>query len=90
MNSILEKLFMGEFDAMEFLPVRNEIPSPDIDAFAKYLTPERQEQFKESMDRLMKQWLLSNQDCFIIGFKTAIRVILESITDTPRQTQNEE
>ena len=81
MKSILEDLFDGKINVTEWLPIRKRKSHPDMDSFVKALTSEQQKQYEENLDSLMEQWALNNQDCFMIGFKIAVRMILESVCE---------
>lgn len=84
MKSILEALFM-ELNIMESLPIRICKTKPDIESFIKALTPEQQKQYETISDAYMEQWALDNQDCFVIGFKLAVRMVLESMLESDKK-----
>ncbi len=79
MNSILDELFMGRIDILENLPFRKQEPVPDEAAFIKTLTTEQQQLYEEIQDSFMERCALEYKDCFVTGFKMAIRIILESL-----------
>lgn len=81
MKSILEALFMGEINVTESFAKRKREPILDSDSFIKALTPDQQRKYEEIFDDLMAQWTLDNQECFVLGFKMAVRMLLEVLAD---------
>ena len=81
MKSILEALFMGDIDVVELLAERERIPISGSEAFIKTLSPEQQGKYEDIFNDFMKQWTLDNQASFVIGFKMAVRMILEAIAE---------
>ncbi len=79
MNSILEDLFLGRIDIMETLTVKKQSSTSDKESFIKTLTTEQQEQYEKIENAFMERCALEYQECFISGFKTAVRMILESL-----------
>ncbi len=61
-----------------------------MEAFIQSLTSEQQKQYEELSDAFMEQWGLDNQDCFMIGFKIAVRIFLEAIIDLSEKLQFKE
>lgn len=81
MKSILEQMFMGEINVTESLAKEERKPIPGSNSFIKALTPEQQQKYEEIFDDLMIQWTLDNQECFVLGFKMAARMLLEVLAD---------
>lgn len=90
MESILEDLFMGEINIMESLPVRKKKRVSGEDAFIESLSLEQQEIYLKIVDSILDQCGEQIKDSFMIGFKMAVRMILEAITDTPEKPQSRE
>lgn len=82
MKSILEALFMGDIDVVEVLAERERIPISGSESFIKTLSLEQQGKYEDIFNDFMKQWTLDNQASFVIGFKMAVRMILESIGES--------
>ena len=82
MKSLLEDLFMGRIDIAESLPMRKRASILEEKLFIKTLTAEQQDKYEEIVNGYLDQQALEIQDSFITGFKTAVRFILESLTDT--------
>ncbi len=81
MKSILAALFMGEINVAESYAKRKREPLPDSESFFKALSPEQQKKYEEIFDDLMVQWTQDNQECFVLGFKMAVRMLLEVLAD---------
>lgn len=82
MQSILEDLFMGKIYVMESLPYRERSPVPGEDDLIKSLSAEQQKIYEGILNSVMDRDSLVYQDCFAIGFKMAVRMILEATGDT--------
>ena len=75
---------MGKIDIMEMLNVKKQSSTSDKESFIKTLTPEQQELYEKIENTFMERCALEYQECFITGFKTAVRMILESLSDTAK------
>lgn len=86
MESILDDLFMGKIDIIQNLPFRKLDLSPDKDedetAFISTLTAEQRQIYEKIQNAFMDRCALEYKDCFITGFKMAVRLILESLSET--------
>ena len=67
---------------MESLYTGKQKPISDKEAFIKTLSPEQQELYEQILDSFIEQWAVENQACFINGFKMAVRMILECMSET--------
>ena len=85
MNHILEDLYSGEINVAESLPVRKRKEISGEELFIKSLTPEQQETYEAILDSILQQWGFQVKDGFVAGYKMAIRMILESVTDTSEE-----
>ena len=70
---------MGKVNATDFLIEKNGELVSGSEPFARTLSPEQRETYEKIFDDFMEQWTQDNLQCFVIGFKTAVRMILESI-----------
>lgn len=90
MKSVLEDLFMGQINVMESLPVRKRKRVPNEDSFIKSLSVEQQEIYLKIVDSILDQCGEQIKDSFMIGFKMAVKMILEAIANTPEKPQSKE
>ena len=79
MKSILEDLFAGNINVMENLPVKERNAVSGEDAFINSLSSEQKQTYEEILASYMDRCALENQDCFMIGFKMAVHILMESL-----------
>ena len=86
MSSILEGLFTGNLSIMENLTFRKLHLSSDEEKdeieFISTLTEEQRQLYEKIQNSFMNRCSIGCGDCFTIGFKMAVRIILESLSDT--------
>ena len=82
MKSILEDLFMGKIDIIETLSMHKRKPIPEGEIFTKTLSPEQQEMYERVINSFLDRWALDNQESFVMGFRMAVKMIVESLEDS--------
>jgi hypothetical protein len=80
MKNILEDLFAGNINVMENLPVKERNAVSGEDAFINSLSSEQKQTYEEILASYMDRCALENQDCFMVGFKMAVNLILECLS----------
>lgn len=81
MKSILEDLFLGKINVMESLPFKAQDPVPGEDSFISSLSPGQKQTLEEILGSLADRSAWESQKCFLFGFKMAVRMIFEPISD---------
>ncbi len=81
MTNILKELFDGKIDVMESLPFKARNPVPGEEAFINSLVPEQKQTLEKMLASYADMSVWANRKCFIFGFKIAVQMILESISD---------
>ena len=81
MTNILKELVDGKIDVMESLPFKARNPVPGEEAFINSLVPEQKQTLEKMLASYADMSVWANRKCFIFGFKIAVQMILESISD---------
>lgn len=82
MNSTLENLFKGNLNLAGSPPAKKNPPAPDEAPFVNSLTAEQRKTYEQIQTAIMERCALENQRCFVSGFKLAVRLILEALSNS--------